>query len=149
MVAEAERILNGAGSVLLVDWPSRDVLDTLAGAGYAVFVKGGPEPDNYSVYERRDGRVEARKIGRQPAHADVVYVHRPLGELPGIVALATTIGADAVWYQSGLASDGTKDPAGCWVPGDASRDARGIVESAGMHYIDDIYIVDAVRQQRT
>jgi CoA binding protein len=146
MATETERILDGAGSVLLMDWPSRDVPDTLTNAGYTVFVKGGPEPDNYSVYERRDGRIEARKIGRPPEHADLVYSHRPLGELPGIVAMATTIGADAVWYQSGLAPDGTKDPAGYWVPAEASRTARDIVESAGLHYIDNVYIADAVRQ---
>jgi hypothetical protein len=148
MATEAERILDGTGTVLLVDWPSRDVPDTLANAGYEVFVKGGPEPDNYSVYACRDGQVEARKIGRQPEHADLIYSHRPLDELPGIVAMATTIGAKSVWYQSGLASDGAKDRVGCWVPADASHKARGIVESAGLHYIDNVYIADAVRQHR-
>jgi hypothetical protein len=34
MTTEAERILGQAGSVLLVDWPSRDVPDTLTNAGY-------------------------------------------------------------------------------------------------------------------
>jgi predicted CoA-binding protein len=148
MTTEAERILGQAGSVLLVDWPSRDVPDTLTNAGYVVFVKSGPELDNYSISVRRSGQVDTRTIGRQPEHADLVYVHRPLGELPGLVALATTIGATAIWYQSGLARDGASDPVGCWVPPDASEAARTMVESAGLHYIDNSYIADVVRRNR-
>jgi len=72
MPTAADRILHDAGSVVLVDWPSRDVPDTLTRAGYTVFVKGGPEPDNYSVYEQRGDRIEARRTGRQPEHADLV-----------------------------------------------------------------------------
>jgi hypothetical protein len=43
-VSEADRLLSAATSILVIDWPSADVPDTLAGAGYAVYVKGGPEP---------------------------------------------------------------------------------------------------------
>ena len=146
-MTEAERILEAAGSVLLVDWPSRDVPETLARAGYAVVVKGGPEPDNYQAQELRDGAVVPRPLGRPPEHADVIYSHRPLGELPGIVALAGQVGARTVWCQSGLASSGAKDPRGCWVPEEESRVARAIVESAGMTYVDDVYIAALVRRR--
>ena len=145
-MSEAEQILEAADSVLLVDWPSRDVPDTLARAGYVVVVKGGPEPDNYQAQELRDGAVVPRPLGRPPEHTDLVYSHRPQGELPGIVALARQLGARTVWCQSGLASSGAKDPRGCWVPGERAREARAIVESAGMAYVDDVYIADLVRR---
>lgn len=145
-MTKAEKILESAGSVLVVDWPSRDVPETLAKAGYSVLVKGGPEPDNYSVHELRDGKVVACDLGRPPDQVDLVYCHRPLDELPGIVAIAKEIHAQAVWYQSGLAGSTTKDPKGCWVPEEASRQARSLVESAGLRYVDDVYIADAVRQ---
>ena len=144
-MTEAERILKAAGSVLLVDWPSRDVPETLARAGFAVFVKGGPEPDNFWAHEPRDGAVVERHIGRPPDHVDIVYSHRPVGELPGIVRLASEIGARTVWCQSGLASAGVDDPKGCWVPDEMSREARAIVESAGLAYVEDAYIADVAR----
>jgi hypothetical protein len=94
-LTRAEQILDGADSVVVVDWPSRDA-------------------------------------------------HRPLGELPGIVALAQQLGAKTVWCQSGVAGNGANDPKGCWVPEDKSQGARKIVESAGLAYIDDTYIADAI-----
>jgi hypothetical protein len=148
-MTEAERILKAASSALLIDWPSRDVPDTLARAGYAVLVKGGPEPDNYSAYEVSDGEVVTRKVGRPPEKVDVVYSHRPLDELAGIVEMARQFGASTVWCQSGLASSGEKDPKGYWVPEDKSQEARKIVESAGLTYIDDAYIADVARQLAT
>jgi predicted CoA-binding protein len=147
-VTEAERILEAAASVLVVDWPSRDVPETLARAGYEVVVKGGPEPDNYQAQDLRDGEVVARPVGR-PGHADIVYSHRPLGELPGIVELAKQVGASTVWCQSGLAGNGADDPKGVWVPEDKSHQARETVESAGLTYVDEVYIADLVRQLRT
>jgi predicted CoA-binding protein len=145
-VSEAERCLESARSVVVVDWPSRDVPDTLATAGYEVFVKGGPGPEDYSVYELRGGEIAVRSAGRAPERADLVYSHRPLAELPGIIALARQVGARAVWCQSGLAGAGKRDPTGCWTPVEASREARGLVESAGLSYIEGPYIADAVRR---
>jgi hypothetical protein len=73
-----EQLLRTITSVLLIDWPSRDVPDTLARAGYEVTVKGGPEPDSYSVYELVDGEVVSRLTGRPQVRADLIYSHRPL-----------------------------------------------------------------------
>jgi predicted CoA-binding protein len=145
-VGEAEQILREAGTILIVDWPTRDVPDTLARAGYTVLVKGGPEPDNYWIYEVQDGEVASRRTGQAPAAADLVYSYRPVGELPGIVAMALLLGAGAVWLQSGVASDGTKAPDGCWMGQAASREARAIVESAGLRYVESPYIADEARR---
>jgi hypothetical protein len=37
-VSEAEQILRETGTILVVDWPTRDVPETLARAGYTVLV---------------------------------------------------------------------------------------------------------------
>jgi hypothetical protein len=92
-LSEAEQILESARGVLVVDWPSREVPDALAGGGYTVIVKGGPEPDRYSVRELRGGEVVSRELDRPPAQVDLVYRHRPIGELRGIVDLASARGA--------------------------------------------------------
>jgi predicted CoA-binding protein len=94
-VTQAGQILRETGSILLVDWPSKDVPETLARAGYTVLVKGGPQPDNYSIYEVRNGEVVARRTGKAPAAVDLVYSYRPVEELPGIVAMAQHLGAGA------------------------------------------------------
>jgi predicted CoA-binding protein len=148
-VTDADQILEATHSVLLVDWPSKDVPEALARAGLTVVVKGGPEPDNYSAYEVEDGEVVTRRVGRPPEHVDLVYSYRPLEELPGIVGTADMLGAKVVWCQSGLASSGAHDPLGCWVPDDTSQAARRIVEAAGLAYIDSTYIADAVRRLAT
>jgi predicted CoA-binding protein len=145
-VTDAEQLLEYANSVLIVDWPSRDVPHTLARAGYGVVVKGGPEPDDYAAYELVDGEVVARPIGHAPERIDILYCHRPLEELAGIVAMAQGVAARAVWLQSGLVSAGVRDPSGCWLSDDASGDARTLVESAGLQYVDAIYIADTVRR---
>jgi hypothetical protein len=76
------------------------------------------------VREVRDEQVILRDIGRPPEQVDLVYCHRPLEELPRIVAMAKELGARAVWCQFGRASDGMNDPKGCWAPGEASRKAH-------------------------
>jgi predicted CoA-binding protein len=147
-VTEAEPILAAARTVVVVDWPSRDVPDTLARAGYTVLVKGGPEPDSYSAYEVAGGEVVPRPTGAPPESADLVYAHRPVAELPGIVMLARRLGAGAIWLQSGLAADGSRDPHGCWLPAAEAQVAQGIVESAGLAYLAAPYIADEVRRLR-
>jgi predicted CoA-binding protein len=144
-MSQAERILHTAHRVLLVDWPSAEVPHALAEAGYAVVVKGGPATDAYSSWDLADGEVRRRDLGEPLDHADLVYVHRPVDELPGIVQTALRLGATAVWRQSGLDRSGSRDPAGCWLPVTESQQGRQIVESAGLAYVDDVYIVDAVR----
>ena len=143
--AVASRILAGCRSVLVIDWPSRDVPATLAGAGLTVTVKGGPGPTDYTAWEIAGGEPVTRQPGRAPDHADLVYCHRPFAELPSIIALAQTLGATAVWRQTGLTSTGAKAPDGCWAPPEETQRGHELAAAAGLNYIDDIYIADAVR----
>jgi len=145
-VAKGDQILQSAGSVLLVDWPSRDVPETLVRAGYQVFVKGGPGPADYSAQELRGEEALARPVGRPPEHADLVYSCRPIEELPDVIALARQVGATAVWHQSGRDSTGAPDPRGCSMTWVESQEARAIVESAGLTYVEGPYIADTVRR---
>jgi predicted CoA-binding protein len=143
--ARAREILARSKSVLLIDWPSRDVPATLAGAGFAVTVRGGPGPADYTAWEAGDGEPVTRPIGRAPDHVDLVYWHRPFTELPSIIAMAQRLGATTIWRQTGLTSAGTKAPDGCWVPPGESQQGRELAGAAGLSYVDDIYIADVVR----
>jgi hypothetical protein len=147
VVTESEQVLASSSSILLVDWPSRDVPDTLARAGLAVAARGGPGSATYTIYEARDGGVETRRDDKPTRPIDLVYVHRPLDELARNVEMAKQIGARTVWYQSGLASSGERDPRGCWLSEAQSAEARSIVEAAHLQYVQEPYIVDAARNR--
>lgn len=143
----AARILTGTRRVLVIDWPSRDVPAALAFAGHTVFVKGGPGPADYTVWELDRGEPVARPLGRAPDQVDLLYCHRPFDELPAIIAQAQRLGARALWWQTGLDSSGARDPAGSWAPPGQSRQARELAAAAGLSYIDDVYIADAARHR--
>ncbi len=143
MVTEVAKLLAGAKTVLLIDWPSRDVPDTLARRGFTVVSTDGPE--EYNAYEVEGDEVRVRQVGRLPERADLVYTHRPIDELPEIVDTAKSVGAKAVWIQSGRDNTGAKDPHGCWLPREESARARRVVERAGLDYVETPYIGDAVR----
>ena len=136
-------VLAATKTVLLIDWPSREVPDTLARSGFTVVSSDGP--DKYNAYEASGDQVRVRDVGRPPDRAELVYTHRPIDELHEIVETARSIGAKVVWIQSGRDETGAKDPRGCWLSPDDSRRARGIVEGSGLSYIESPYIADAVR----
>jgi predicted CoA-binding protein len=142
-MTDVARLLSETKIVLLIDWPSREVPDTLARRGYTVISSDGP--GKYNAYEVEAGAVRTRDVGRLPERADLVYAHRPMEELPEIVATAKSIGAKAVWIQSGRDAAGAKDPRGCWLAPVESSKARGIVEGAGLSYIEAPYIAEALR----
>src|SRR5215217_5862004 len=119
--------LKGARTVLLIDFPSRDVPDTLARAVYEVVVQGGPEPEDYFGFSVEGDEISEQRTGSAPQHADIVYVYRPDEELPGIVEQAQRIGARAVWCEVG------------------SEDARRMVEDADLAYFDSPSIVEAAQ----
>lgn len=142
---ETIETLRAVDSILVVDWPSADVPDSLARAGHKVIVKGGPGPRDYTARELREGEIVARPLAEAPDHVDLVYAHRPKAELGGIIAIAKQMGARALWWQSGLSDRDTKDPRGCWVSEAQSRRLRELAESQGLGYVDDVYIADAAR----
>lgn len=71
--------------------------------------------------------------GPAPEHADLVFCHRPVDEMPGIIEEAVRIGARAVWVTDEVACD----------------EARRLVEAAGLAYVDAPPILDAVADLRT
>jgi predicted CoA-binding protein len=129
----AAEVLASTESILLIDWPSREVPDTLARAGYRVVSQDGPGADDYNAYELNGAEIVVRNLGVEPDHADIVYTHRPFDELPEILETAQRIGAAAIWSEAGPDTPGADQ-------------ARQIVESAGLSYIDAPRITDAARQ---
>ncbi|CAN5158867.1 CoA-binding protein [soil metagenome] len=145
MTDDAAGLLARTKTVLLIDWPSRDVPDTLARCGFAVVSCEGPGPEDYNAYEIEGDDVRVRHVGRLPERAELVYAHRPIEELPEIAETAKAVGAKAVWIQSGRDDAGGKDVRGCSLPPEESARAREVVEGAGLAYIEAPYIADAVR----
>ncbi len=138
-------LLGQCRSILVVDYPSRDVPEALARSGFAVTVHGGPGPEDYRAYELDGDEVIVGDRGPSPRSADLVYVHRPVSELPQIVSAAKALGARVIWLQSGERNDGQADPRGCWLDDERSREARSVVENAGLAYVQEPYIGDVAR----
>jgi predicted CoA-binding protein len=93
-----DRILRETKSILLIDWPEREVPDRLARLGLSVLAQEGPA--KYVAYEVRDGGIATEDAGDGPRNVDLVYAFRPLDELPEIAALAARLGARAVWLET-------------------------------------------------
>jgi uncharacterized protein RhaS with RHS repeats len=127
-MSDAQDILSHAKTVVAIDWPSQEVPTRLAAAGFRTFSHEGPGDDEWYLYEG-DTRTHANA---RPDTADLVYTYRPVDELPGIVEFAQKLGAHTLWFE-----EGRRDP-------DAGNAARPIVEGAGLTYLDDPYIVDAL-----
>lgn len=142
-------MLKTADTVLVIDWPSKEVPELLALAGLHVAGHGGPGPEDYSAYKVKDGEVVEHRTGREPARADLIYSYRPLSELPEIIATAKRLGAGTIWYQSGFAAGGVKDPKGCWVAEEELTLARNLVAAAGLSFLTEPYIGDVARELRT
>jgi predicted CoA-binding protein len=142
-MTDVAKLLASTKSVLLIDWPSREVPDTLARSGFTVVSNDGP--DEYNAYEVEGDEMRVRELGQLPKRSDLVYTHRPIDELPEVVDTAKALGAKAVWLQSGRDKTGAKDPRGSWMSDADSASARKVVEAAGLTYIEAPYIADAVR----
>jgi hypothetical protein len=147
-------ILRAVETVLVIDWPSKEVPELLARARLRVVVHGGPGPEDYSIYqinngEVNNGEVMERRTGCPPERADLIYSYRPLSELPGIIATAKELGAKTIWYQSGVTATGGKDPRGCWVADEELTLARNLVDAAGLRFIADPYIGEVARRLPT
>lgn len=140
-----KEILQGAKTILAIDWPSKDVPESLVRAGLGVVVKGGPGPEDYVAYELSEGKVVSRRIGRAPERVDVVYSYRPIGELPQILELAKSLNAKAIWTQSGRDDAGREDPKGCWLSQEDLSKVRELAQSAGLIHIASPYVGDVAR----
>ena len=46
-------ILRAVETVLVIDWPSKEVPELLARARPRVVVRGGPGPEDYSIYQNK------------------------------------------------------------------------------------------------
>lgn len=141
---DALELLRDSSTVVLIDWPDRDIPDTLARSGFNVFSDEGPGR-GYTAYEANGDAVSRLSVDEPPKQADIVYAHRPVEELPSIIDRARAMNANAVWLQSGRDHTGGRDPRGCWLPPAESRRARELVESAGLNYVDAPYIADVAR----
>jgi hypothetical protein len=141
-------LLAAAHEILLVDWPSKDVPDALASAGFRVTVQGGPGPEDYFAHEWIHGLPVERRVGRPPERADLVYSYRPINELPGIIGTAKDLQAKTIWTQSGLSAPGVNDPKGCWLPDEELIQIQHLAHSAGLQHVAQPYIADLARQLR-
>ncbi len=121
--------------VLLIDWPERAVPEGLARAGREVWVKGGPGDDGYSLWP--DGEK-----GVAPERADMVYVFRPLAEMPAAVGLAKRLSARTIWYQSGRNAAGDRDLKGCALSAGEAERLERLVAAAGMTLVWDRYVLE-------
>lgn len=152
-MTDRESILMAAHDIVLHNWPSQDVPDTLVAAGFGVTVYGGPEPDDISVCELVDGGIINRRTGKPPAHADLMYVFPWPGfelerDLPGVAGHAAALGASTLWYQSGRKSDGSTSSDGCWLSDAEGALVQSIAAAAGLGCVHDVYIADEVRALR-
>jgi predicted CoA-binding protein len=134
-MTDVSRLLAETKTVVLVDWPSREVPETLARRGLTVIASEGPE--TYTAYEAYADEVRTRSVDGLPQNAELVYAYRPIDELPDIIQTAAAVGATAVWLHS----------AGDLAPADAAR-ARERVEEAGLVFIAEPSILDAARAIR-
>jgi len=144
-MGDAAEILRAARVVLVVDWPTREVPEVLARGGWAVTVRNGPGPTDFAVFEVVDDDVVSRPVGAAPADVDLVYAHRPVAEVAGIAAAARTLGATAIWLQSGRTGTGARDPTGCWLSDEDARTARHAADAAGLALITEPGIVEVAR----
>lgn len=142
----AKELFKGVNTVLVIDWPNKEVPELLAGVGFNVVVHGGPGPEDYTLYELEGEKVRSRHVGRPPEQAQLVYSYRPLSELSQTIAAARNVGARTLWTQSGISEDGRKDEKGCWCPEEELRSARNRVQAAGLVHIAQPYIGEAVRE---
>jgi predicted CoA-binding protein len=139
-------VLESANTILVIDWPGKEVPESLAHAGFNVIVKGGPGPEDFSAYEISENKITQRRTGRAPDHADLIYSYRPLSELPEIIATAKSLGAKTIWTQSGRSGPESDDPRGCWHPEEELRTAQSLIEAAGLAHIASPYIVNVARE---
>jgi hypothetical protein len=122
-------------TVRFVDWPSGDVPEAFVRAGHEVVVQGGP--DVYAGWQLHESDVTTERVTGTPAHVDLLYVYRPIDELPGLVEVGRRAGATVVCVQFSAASpEAPPDRRGGWSevfrrgPARRTRSWTALLESA-------------------
>jgi predicted CoA-binding protein len=126
-----DEVLDATTHVVVIDYPSTDVPETLVRGGFLVISHDGPTDDDYNVWIIENEVVTHRPLDHVPSGADLVYTYRPLDELQGIAELAQRWGAKAIWVQPDTGHDSAR--------------GRSIAEQHGLTYVDDPDIRAAVR----
>jgi predicted CoA-binding protein len=125
-MVDAQRILENARSILLVDWPNPDVPRKLLAAGFDVIcyspkrysraqlVPDRPtdvaDKDVISPAEGQSGYLVFRQLEGAPAAVDIVCAYRPAGELPGIIERQVLpLSAKALWLYPPATSSEARD----------------------------------------
>jgi hypothetical protein len=111
---DLKEIFKTVQTILVIDWPSKELPETLTRAGFHVVVRAGPGPEDYSAYELHTSRDLALRPWRSggPPHWPPAracrsdFSYRPLSELPEIITTAKRLGAQTIWTQSGLSARG-------------------------------------------
>jgi len=142
----SKQILESIKTILVIDWPSKDVPESLVRAGFEVIVRGGPGPEDFSAYALEGDAVVNRRTGRAPDQADLIYTYRPLKELPGVISQAKDLHATTIWFQSGMLSNGTEDPKAGWLSPEDLRTSSALAEEAGLRFVHEPYIGDVARE---
>jgi len=126
-----DEVLDASRYILVIDYPDRDVPETLVRGGFEVIAHEGPTDEDYYVYGVDGDTVTRKQLDHAPTTADLVYTYRPLDELEGIAESAARAGAKAVWVHPDTGHDSAR--------------GRTIVEGVGLAYVDAPDIRDAVR----
>jgi predicted CoA-binding protein len=113
-MTDLKSILEKIHTILLVDWPNRDVPRSLAQAGFTVF---SYSPGTYSQAliettlpaSMEDGLI-FRSIDHAPDAVDLVMIYRPPEEHAAIIRdQVLPLGAKLIWLQPPVESPKTKE----------------------------------------
>ncbi|MBS1530112.1 MAG: CoA-binding protein [Bacteroidetes bacterium] len=102
MVQDPEYILKKAKTILLIDWPDKNVPHSLINAGLKVY---GYSPDHYNEATDKAGDIVFNRLNERPASVDIVFIYRPEAEHERILKdQVLPLGAKIIWLQPPVTS---------------------------------------------
>ena len=132
-----------ARAVLLVDWPSAAVPNSLLRRGYEGIRQGGSGTRRLPLARPPSGRTalsRCRPADRRPNR----LLLPAAGRTHGVVGLAVLVHADVLWFQSGVSTDGGRAADGYWLADQDRQVAARIARDAQLALVSDVYIVDVL-----
>lgn len=132
---DPDEILRNAHHVVVQDFPSREIPDSLTRAGLRVTIYGGPAESDVVSSELDGDAIVHRRVGRYPEDADLFYTYRPLAEVDAIIDEAQRLGVSTIWRQPPVDSEDDVD-AEVW---------KAHVTAAGLTYVDSPTIDEVAR----